>query len=143
MASASMLRPSSPEAICEYFAGRGEAYWNTREGATRATYIAFYLLANYLDVPEEVDVVSDQGESKKLPWYEVQQAICEDLQKPKGLVSTVMNLMYEIDDDELGERLSIGDNYAYAGRDEFSDDIDWETLSSNAKSCWLLVSMNS
>jgi len=138
-----MKRPSSPDAICQYFAGRGEDYWNICDGATKATYIAFFLLANHLDVSDEVDVISDQGESRKLPWYEVQQAICDELQTPKGLVSTVMNLMYEVNDDDLEERLSIGENCAYAGRDEFSDDIDWDRLFSNAKLCWKLVSLNS
>ena len=137
-----MKRPSGPDAICKYFAGRGEAYWNCREGATRATYIAYLLIANYLDVPEEVDVISDQGEDKRLPWHEVQKAICDGLQTPDGLVTTVMDLMHEVDDDDLEERLSIGDNYAYAGRDDFSQDIDWEELLSNTKLCWQLVSMN-
>jgi len=54
----------------------------------------------------------------------------------------VMDLMHEVDDDDLEERLSIGDNYAYAGRDDFSQDIDWEELLSNTKLCWQLVSMN-
>ena len=137
------MKPSGPDAICKYLAGRGEAYWNCREGATRATYISFFLLASHLDVPEEVDVMSDQGVSRTLPWYEVQQAICEELQTPKDLVRTVMDLMYGVDDDDIGERLSIGDDYSYAGRDEFSEDIDWDVLFSNTKLCWKLVSMNS
>ena len=138
-----MKRPSSPNAICQYISGRGKAYWNTRVGATRATYIAFHLLANYLNVPEEVDVVSDQGESKKLRCYEVQQTICDGLQTPEGLVTTVMDLMHNVDDNDLEERLSIGDKQAYAGRDEFSNDIDWDALSDNTKMCWQLISMNS
>lgn len=138
-----MKRPSGPDAICKYLSERGEAYWNNRDGATRATYISFFLLANYLDVPEEVDVISDQGESQTLPWYEVQQAICEELQTPKNLVRIVMDLIHEVDDDDLKERLSIGVDYAYAGRGEFSDDIDWDAIFSNVKHCWKLVSLNS
>lgn len=112
-----MKHPSGPDVICKYLAGPGESYWNCREGATRATYISFFLLSSYLDVPEEVDVMSDQGVSRTLPWYEVQQAICEELQTPKDLIRIVMDLMFEVDDDDIGERLSIGDDYSYAGRD--------------------------
>ena len=138
-----MKRPSGPDAICTYLVERGEAYWNNCDGATTATYLSFFLLANHLDVPEEVDIISDQGESRVLPWYEVQQVICEALQAPKDLVSVVMNLLYEVEDDDMAERLSIGDDCAYSGRDEFSDDIDWDRLYSDAKHCWHIVSINS
>ena len=136
-----MKHPSSQAALCEYFIERGESYWNNIDNATLATYMSFTLLANYLYVEDEVEVVSEHGEELKLPWYEVQKAICDQLQTPEGLVETIANLVDQVEEDDV---LGVGDDdHPYKTRDEFLEDINWEKLADSSKTCWLLVCMNS
>ena len=133
--------PSSQAALCEYFVERGESYWNNIDNATLATYMSFTLLANYLYVEDEVNVVSEDGEERTLPWYEVQKAICDKLQTPEGLVETVADLVFQVEEDDV---LGVGeDDHPYKTRDEFLKDINWEKLAGSSKMCWLLVCMNS
>ncbi len=136
-----MKHPSSQAALCEYFIERGESYWNNIDNATLATYMSFTLLANYLYVEDEVNVVSEDGEERTLPWYEVQKAICDKLQTPEGLVETVADLVFQVEEDDV---LGVGeDDHPYKTRDEFLKDINWEKLAGSSKMCWLLVCMNS
>ena len=103
--------------------------------------MSFTLLANYLYVEDEVEVVSELGEELKLPWYEVQKAICDQLQTPEGLVETIANLVDQVEEDDV---LGVGDDdHPYNTRDEFLEDINWEKLADSSKTCWLLVCMNS
>lgn len=88
-----MKHPSSQSVLCDYFVERGESYWNNIENATLATYISFTLLANYLYVEDEVEAVSEHGEELKLPWCEVQKAVCDQLQAPEGLAETIADLV--------------------------------------------------
>ena len=133
--------PSSQSALCDYFVGRGDVYWKNFEGATLATYQSYRLLANYPYVDDEVNVVSEDGEERTLPWYEVQKAICDKLNTSEGLVGTVADLVYQVEDNEVHD---IGDgDHTYKTRDQFLQDINWEQLANSSKSCWLLVCMNS
>jgi hypothetical protein len=136
-----MKHPSSQAALCEYFVERGENYWTNIPDATFATYISFTFLANHLYVDDEVNVVSENGEEKMLPWYEVQKAICDKLQTPEGLVETVADRVSQVEEDDV---LGVGDDdHPYKTRDEFLEDINCEKLASSSKMCWLLVCMNS
>jgi hypothetical protein len=133
--------PSSQAALCEYFAERGEHYWTNIENATFATHSTFTLLANHLYVDDEVEVVSEHGEERTLPWHEVQKAICDKLQTPEGLVETVADLVFQVEEDDV---LGVGeDDHPYKTRDEFLKDINWEKLAGSSKMCWPLVCMNS
>jgi hypothetical protein len=133
--------PSSQAALCEYFVERGEHYWTNIPDAAFATYITFTLLANHLYVDDEVEVVSEHGEERTLPWHEVQKAICDKLQTPDGLVRTIIDLISDVEEDDV---LGIGDDdHPYKTRDEFFGDINWEKLADSSKMCWLLVCMNS
>lgn len=140
------MKPSSKDAITSYFAERAENYWNYSHGATLATHLSLYLIANYLNVDEVVNVTDEEGNKHQLNWFDVQESICNSIQTMEGvseiIYSEMIQIIEEMPEEQAEQQLAIGKDFAYKTGGDFVEDIDWEQILTSTKLCWKLVSRN-
>ena len=140
------MKPSSKDAISMYFVGWAEKYWKYPEGTTLSTYLSLYLIANYLNMDEVVNVRDENGNKNQLNWYDVQESICDSIQTMEGvseiIFKEIIHITQEMPEEVAEKQLAIGKDADYKTGSDFVKDINWEEILASTKLCWKLVSMN-